>query len=68
MSPLRLSESAREDLGDARLLLESASHNLQALLRGAAAPADLEQALANARDQVKQVAATLDRVLKVKDA
>jgi hypothetical protein len=61
-----LSKSALEDLSDARLLLETASHNLQALVRGkldALGPdVDADQALANAHEQVDQVAKTLARV------
>jgi hypothetical protein len=59
----RLSNAAREELSDVRLLLESASHNLQAILRGTPGQIeDLDQALENAHQQIGQVLSTLERV------
>jgi hypothetical protein len=64
--PRPLTKAAIEDLGDARLMLETASHNLQALVRGkleALGPdADVDQALANAEQQIQKVLATVARV------
>jgi hypothetical protein len=66
MPERRLSKAAIEELADARLVLETASHNLNALVRGkleALGPdADVDQALANAHRQLEQVVATLARV------
>lgn len=64
--PRPLTKAAVEELADARLVLETASHNLNALVRGKleviGAEADVDQALANAHEQLGQVVATLARV------
>jgi hypothetical protein len=64
--PRPLTKAALEDLSDARLLLETASHNLRALSRGKleelGPEADVDQALANAQAQIEQVLATVGRV------
>lgn len=63
MANARLSAAAREDLSDARLMLETASHNLQAVLREQPlAEADVAQALENAERQSRQAAAAIARV------
>jgi hypothetical protein len=62
MPEQRLTTTQREELSDARLMLDSASHNLQTVLRGAAERPDLAQALANTRTQVEQVLAIIDRL------
>jgi hypothetical protein len=60
--PRPLTKAAREDLSDARLLLETASHNLQMLARGEAATPELDQALENAQRQLEQALAAVTRV------
>jgi hypothetical protein len=65
MSARRLSAAQREALSDARLLLDTASHNLQAVVRATAPAGDLDQALANAHRQIQQVLAILE-VMQVK--
>jgi hypothetical protein len=64
--PRPLTKAAIEDLADARLVLDTASHNLNALVRGKlellGPEADIDQALENAARQVDQVAKTLARV------
>ncbi len=62
MPEQRLTTTQREELSDARLMLDNASHNLQTVLRGAAERPDLAQALANTRLQVEQVLAIIDRL------
>jgi hypothetical protein len=59
-----LSASQREQLGDARLLLESAAHNAAMLLRHAqdGMDADRIQALENAAELANQAAAALTRL------
>jgi hypothetical protein len=61
-----LTKAAIEDLGDARLVLDTASHNLNALARGKlellGPEADVDQALENALRQVEQVVKTIKRV------
>jgi hypothetical protein len=54
----RLSEALREELSDARLVLDTAGHNVQALLRDG----DVEQSLANAIAMAEQGLAALKRV------
>jgi len=62
-TPRRLNAALREELSDAKLLLDAASHNLHALLRATPTqPQDLQQALDNAHLQLSQVLATLERV------
>ena len=64
--PRPLSQTVIAELADARLVLETASHNLQALVRGKldqlGGGADVDQALENAHGQLSQVVATLARV------
>jgi hypothetical protein len=64
--PRPLTKAAIEDLGDARLVLDTASHNLNALARGKlemlGPDADVDQAIENALRQVEQVVKTLKRV------
>ncbi len=54
----RLNESLREELSDARLVLDTAAHNVQALLRDG----DVDQSLANAIAMTEQGLASLKRV------
>jgi hypothetical protein len=64
MSTRALSSTAREELADARLILDNASHNLQLLLRGKVEHAvDFDQALENAHLQLSQVLSTLARLM-----
>ncbi|MBA2482584.1 MAG: hypothetical protein H0V44_18125 [Planctomycetes bacterium] len=57
--PRPLSKAALEDLGDARLLLETVTHNIQATIR---TPAEPDQALASAITMLEQALATLVRI------
>ena len=60
----RLSKDQREQLGDARLLLESSAHNIAILARHQGGlDADQWQALENAAAQSAQAAAAVRRVL-----
>ena len=61
--PTPLSEAQRDDLGDARLVLESAAHNARVALAPLNDPEDVRQALANAVAQAEQGVATLRRVM-----
>jgi hypothetical protein len=59
----RLSNSAREELSDVKLLMESISHNLQLVIRGTPGQAiDVDQALENAHSQLTQILSTLERI------
>ncbi len=61
MTGLKLKADAREDLSDARLLLDTAAHNAQAALRNP----DVEEALIAleaALEEARQAAAALERV------
>lgn len=62
MPPRPIPAAIREDLGDARLLLETAAHNLQAVLRAGTWGPESTQALSNLRTQLHQVLATLERL------
>lgn len=61
----RLTKTQREDLSDARLMLEAAAHNTSILAK---VTGDLDddqlQALRNAAGQAAQAAAALKRTLK----
>jgi hypothetical protein len=61
----RLTKSQREEVSDARLLLEAAAHNssIAAKVQGDLSD-DQEQALRNAASQAAQAAAALRRVVK----
>jgi hypothetical protein len=54
-----LNAAAREQLSDARLLLESASHNCQAALK---ATEDIDQAIATAVEMTGQALKALQRL------
>jgi hypothetical protein len=54
-----LSKAQLEDLGDARLVLETALHNIQAAIRQ---PTDAEQALLSAVTMTEQALAVLQRI------
>jgi hypothetical protein len=54
----RFTKRQAEDLGDARLVLDSAAHNTRAAIRGE----DALQALDNAIAQAEQALATLRRI------
>jgi hypothetical protein len=54
-----LTNAAREQLSDARLLLESASHNCQAALKQTD---DVDHAIANAEEMATQALAALRRL------
>jgi len=54
-----LTNAAREQLSDARLLLESASHNCQAALKQTE---DVDQAVATAVEMTTQALAALHRL------
>ena len=54
-----LSNAAREQLSDARLLLESASHNCQAALKQTD---DVDHAIATAEEMTAQALAALRRL------
>ncbi len=60
----RLSKSQRDDVGDARLMLEAAAHNASIVTRHQG-ELDLErlQALENASAQAAQAAGTLRRIV-----
>ncbi len=58
-----LTAAQREDLGDARLVLESAAHNARVACGPLIAADDAAQALANATAQAEQGLATLRRIL-----
>ena len=66
----RLSKDQREQVGDARLMLEAAAHNAGILARHQGGlDADQRQALENAAAQAAQAAGTLRRVvLQLKQA
>lgn len=64
MSGLKINADAREDLADARLLLDTATHNAQAALRNAD-PEEALEALDAALNQARQAAAALERVRAV---
>jgi hypothetical protein len=57
--PRPLTNAAREQLSDARLLLESASHNAQAALRQTM---DVDQAIVSAEEMTAQALAALKRL------
>jgi hypothetical protein len=57
----RLDEAAREDLGDARLLLDTALHNAAAALRGSD-PEEVRSAIAAALSMAGQAHTALARV------
>jgi hypothetical protein len=61
MPGLKLNASNREDLSDARLLLDTASHNAQAALRNPD-PDEAQEALDAALNQARQAAIALERV------
>lgn len=61
MTGLKINEAAREDLSDARLLLDTAVHNAQAALRNPD-PEEALEALDAALHQARQAAAALERV------
>jgi len=58
--PLRLTTAQREELSDARLVLDTAVHNLQATLKGD----DARHAFTAALEMTEQVLATLRRIEK----
>ncbi len=58
---LHLGATAREELGDARLLLETAAHNVAAALRQGD-PVEARAALATALEMTVQAQRTLARV------
>ncbi len=60
--PRPLSKAALEELGDTRLLLDTASHNLQAAVRQQAPAPDPDQALDSAITQLEQILSTLKRI------
>jgi hypothetical protein len=57
--PRPLTKAALEELGDARLLLDTVTHNVHALVR---APADPDPALAAAIAMLEQALRTLARI------
>ena len=60
----RLSKDQREQVGDARLMLEAAAHNAAIVAKHQGGlDADQRQALENAAAQAAQAAGTLRRVL-----
>lgn len=61
-SPKKLSTKQREDLGDARLILETAVHNLRAASSQTIDPAEAVEALQTALTMAEQTIATLRRI------
>ncbi len=57
--PRPLTKAALEELGDARLLLETALHNVQAAVR---TPAEPDQAIISAISMLEQALSGLSRV------
>ena len=62
-----LTAAQRDDLGDARLVLDSATHNTRVALAPHSDRDDARQALANAIEQAEQGLATLRRVAAALD-
>jgi len=60
--PKKLSAKQREDLGDARLVLETAVHNLRAASSQTIDPAEAVEALQTALTMTEQTIATLRRI------
>lgn len=60
--PKRFSAKQREDLGDARLVLETAVHNLRAASSQTIDPAEAIEALQTALTMTEQTISTLRRV------
>jgi hypothetical protein len=60
--PKKFSAKQREDLGDARLVLETAVHNLRAASSQTIDPAEAIEALQTALTMTEQTIATLRRV------
>lgn len=60
--PKRFNAKQREDLGDARLVLETAVHNLRAAASQTIDPAEAIEALQTALTMTEQTIATLRRV------
>ena len=61
-SPKKFSAKQREDLGDARLVLETAVHNLRAASSQTIDPAEAVEALQTALTMTEQTIATLRRI------
>ncbi len=61
-SPKKFSAKQREDLGDARLVLETAVHNLRAASSQTIDPAEAIDALQTALTMTEQTITTLRRV------
>lgn len=60
--PKKFNAKQREDLGDARLVLETAVHNLRAATSQGIDPAEAIEALETALTMTEQTIATLRRV------
>lgn len=60
--PKKFSAKQREDLGDARLVLETAVHNLRAASSQTIDPAEAIEALQTALTMTEQTISTLRRV------
>jgi len=60
--PKKFSVKQREDLGDARLVLETAVHNLRAATSQTIDPAEAIEALETALTMTEQTISTLRRV------
>ncbi len=60
--PKKFNAKQREDLGDARLVLETAVHNLRAATSQGIDPAEAIEALDTALTMTEQTIATLRRV------
>lgn len=65
MATFRLNQAQREDLSDARLLLDNAVHNLQATLRNPD-PDEAKDAFQSAMTLTQQAITAMNRVAEAK--